>query len=80
MKIATGGATRFPDTRRKRDQSDRRGRLIPDEQRNLQREHVRRDLVRTDVRVANGTAQIPDTPGLGVELNDEVVARYRTDR
>jgi L-rhamnonate dehydratase len=41
---------------------------------------LRRDLVRTDVRVAGGVAQIPDTPGLGVELNDEVVARYRTDR
>jgi L-rhamnonate dehydratase len=41
---------------------------------------LRRDLVRTDVRVADGTAQIPQTPGLGVELDDEVVARYRTDR
>jgi len=41
---------------------------------------LRRDLVRTDVRVANGVAQIPDTPGLGVEVNEEVVARYRSDR
>jgi L-rhamnonate dehydratase len=41
---------------------------------------LRRDLVRTDVRVAGGTAHIPDTPGLGVELNEEVVERYRTDR
>ena len=41
---------------------------------------LRRDLVRTDVRVAGGTAHIPDTPGLGIELNEEIVARYRTDR
>jgi L-alanine-DL-glutamate epimerase-like enolase superfamily enzyme len=41
---------------------------------------LRRDLVRSDVRVAGGVAQIPATPGLGIELNEEVVARYRTDR
>jgi L-rhamnonate dehydratase len=41
---------------------------------------LRRDLVRTDVQVAQGVAKIPQTPGLGVELNDEVVERYRTDR
>jgi len=41
---------------------------------------LRRDLVRTDVRVAGGVAHIPDTPGLGIELNEEIVARYRTDR
>ncbi len=41
---------------------------------------LRRDLVRTDVRVANGVARIPHTPGLGVELNEEIVTRYRTDR
>jgi L-rhamnonate dehydratase len=41
---------------------------------------LRRDLVRTDVQVAGGVARIPQTPGLGVELNEEIVARYRTDR
>jgi L-alanine-DL-glutamate epimerase-like enolase superfamily enzyme len=41
---------------------------------------LRRDLVRTDVQVAHGAARIPQTPGLGVELNEEIVARYRTDR
>jgi L-alanine-DL-glutamate epimerase-like enolase superfamily enzyme len=41
---------------------------------------LRRELVRTDVRVAGGVARIPQTPGLGVELNEEIVARYRTDR
>jgi L-rhamnonate dehydratase len=41
---------------------------------------LRRDLVRTDVQVTHGAARIPQTPGLGVELNEEIVARYRTDR
>jgi L-rhamnonate dehydratase len=41
---------------------------------------LRRDLVRTDVHVANGVARIPQTPGLGVELNEEIVTRYRMDR
>jgi L-rhamnonate dehydratase len=40
---------------------------------------LRRDLVRTDVQVAHGVAHIPQTPGLGVELNEEIVTRYRTD-
>lgn len=41
---------------------------------------LRRELVRTDVQVARGTARIPQSPGLGVEVNEEIVARYRTDR
>ena len=41
---------------------------------------LRRDLVHTDVRVSKGVAQIPQTPGLGVELDEAIVDRYRTDR
>jgi L-rhamnonate dehydratase len=41
---------------------------------------LRRDLVRTEVQVARGVARIPQAPGLGVELNDEVVERYRVGR
>jgi L-rhamnonate dehydratase len=41
---------------------------------------LRRELVRTDVEVSGGVARIPQTPGLGVELNEEIVARYRVDR
>jgi len=41
---------------------------------------LRRDLVRTDVQVAGGIARIPQSPGLGVELDEEIIARYRTDR
>jgi L-rhamnonate dehydratase len=41
---------------------------------------LRRDLVRTDVQVQHGVARIPQTPGLGVELNEGIVERYRVDR
>ena len=41
---------------------------------------LRRDLIRTDVQVANGVARIPQTPGLGLEVNDEILQRYRVDR
>jgi len=30
--------------------------------------------------VSHGTVRIPQGPGLGVELNEEIVTRYRTDR
>jgi L-rhamnonate dehydratase len=41
---------------------------------------LRRDLVRSDVQVVNGIARVPQTPGLGVEVNEEIVERYRADR
>lgn len=41
---------------------------------------LRRELVRTDVQVFHGTARVPQTPGLGVEVNEEIVERYRVDR
>jgi L-alanine-DL-glutamate epimerase-like enolase superfamily enzyme len=41
---------------------------------------LRRELVRSDVRLAeDGQALIPDTPGLGIELNEEVARKYRVD-
>jgi L-alanine-DL-glutamate epimerase-like enolase superfamily enzyme len=40
---------------------------------------LRRELVHSDIRLDNGYAIIPDTPGLGIELNEDVVRRYRTD-
>lgn len=39
-----------------------------------------RDLVMNPLQLdANGYIQVPTTPGLGVDLNDEVVARYTID-
>lgn len=41
---------------------------------------LRRELVRSDVKLTgDGRAVIPDTPGLGLELDEEVVAKYRVD-
>ena len=41
---------------------------------------LRRELVRVDTTLKDGVATIPQTPGLGVELNEEIVAHYRMDR
>jgi L-rhamnonate dehydratase len=41
---------------------------------------LRRELVHSTVELHDGVASIPQGPGLGVELDEEVVARYRTDR
>ncbi len=41
---------------------------------------LRRELVHSTVRLERGTATIPQGPGLGVELNEEIVERYRVDR
>jgi L-alanine-DL-glutamate epimerase-like enolase superfamily enzyme len=41
---------------------------------------LRRDLVRSSVQVVDGRARIPQSPGLGVDLNEEIVERYRVDR
>jgi len=38
---------------------------------------LRRELVRPEPALADGTLPLPDAPGLGVELVDEVVDRYR---
>jgi len=36
--------------------------------------------VRSTVELRNGIASIPQAPGLGVELDEEILERYRTDR
>jgi L-alanine-DL-glutamate epimerase-like enolase superfamily enzyme len=41
---------------------------------------LRRELVRSSVTLEQGVAGIPQGPGLGVELDEQIVARYRTDR
>ena len=40
---------------------------------------LRRELARSELVVANGSVRIPQRPGLGVELDEEIVTRYRTD-
>ncbi len=41
---------------------------------------LRRELVRSTVTLDHGVASIPQGPGLGVELDEDVLERYRTDR
>ena len=36
-------------------------------------------LIRPGIAVENGMAKIPEKPGLGFELDDEAVERFRTD-
>jgi L-rhamnonate dehydratase len=38
---------------------------------------LRTQLLTRPLRVENGALRVPDEPGLGVELNEETVARYR---
>jgi galactonate dehydratase len=40
---------------------------------------LRRQLVREPLTAVGGTVPVPTSPGLGVELNEEAVARYRLD-
>jgi L-alanine-DL-glutamate epimerase-like enolase superfamily enzyme len=40
---------------------------------------LRRDLVSPEPEVRDGLMDLPERPGLGIELNEEVVRRYRTD-
>ena len=41
---------------------------------------LRRELVKVDTTLENGTATIPQAPGLGVELDEEVLNKYRMDK
>ena len=41
---------------------------------------LRRELVSPEPEPAEGTMALPDAPGLGIELNEELVRRLRTDR
>ncbi|MCL6444308.1 MAG: mandelate racemase/muconate lactonizing enzyme family protein [Alicyclobacillus sp.] len=38
---------------------------------------IARDLVHTPVRLQNGCVEVPEGPGLGVDLDEDVVKRYR---
>jgi L-alanine-DL-glutamate epimerase-like enolase superfamily enzyme len=38
---------------------------------------IRRDLVKDDLRLENGTMMLPTKPGLGIELNDSAVKKYQ---
>ncbi len=38
------------------------------------------DLVTPAIRPENGSARIPDTPGLGYELDDDAIEKYRIER
>ena len=41
---------------------------------------LRRELIHSTVTLDRGIAAIPQGPGLGVELDEDVLERYRTDR
>ncbi len=38
------------------------------------------DMVKPVIKLANGSAKIPDTPGLGYELDEDALEKYRIDR
>jgi L-alanine-DL-glutamate epimerase-like enolase superfamily enzyme len=38
---------------------------------------LRTDLLRQPIRPVNGEVRVPDGPGLGIELNEETIERYR---
>ena len=38
---------------------------------------IRRDLLTEPFRVVGGHVQVPEKPGLGIDVNPEVVAKYR---
>ncbi len=41
---------------------------------------LRRDLVSPEPTIQGGRMTLPEGPGLGIDLNEEAVERYRTDR
>jgi L-alanine-DL-glutamate epimerase-like enolase superfamily enzyme len=41
---------------------------------------LRRELVSPEPELKDGTMALPDRPGLGIDLNEELVERLRTDR
>jgi L-rhamnonate dehydratase len=41
---------------------------------------LRRELVTPEPELADGTLALPQAPGLGIELNEALVERLRTDR
>ena len=40
---------------------------------------LRRELTRPEPELHDGTLPLPEAPGLGVELDDEALARYRVE-
>jgi L-alanine-DL-glutamate epimerase-like enolase superfamily enzyme len=38
---------------------------------------LRKYLTKQEFNVVNGEISVPEEPGLGVELNEEIVAKYR---
>jgi len=38
---------------------------------------IRRQLTKQDIKAVDGFVTVPEEPGLGVELNEEIVSRYR---
>ncbi|WP_346427677.1 o-succinylbenzoate synthase [Gracilibacillus sp. YIM 98692] len=38
------------------------------------------DIIKPEVKVENGYVQLPDTPGIGYEIDREALAHYRTER
>ncbi len=40
---------------------------------------IARNLARKPIRIEEGIARVPTEPGLGIEINEEIVARYRCD-
>ena len=41
---------------------------------------LRREMVNVATMIKDGVATIPQVPGLGVELNEEIIERYRMDK
>jgi L-alanine-DL-glutamate epimerase-like enolase superfamily enzyme len=41
---------------------------------------LRRELVSPEPKVVDGFMELPTAPGLGIELNEDLVARWRVDR
>jgi muconate cycloisomerase len=37
------------------------------------------DIIRQPFHYGNGSLRVPDGPGLGVEIDEERLAKYRTD-
>ena len=41
---------------------------------------IRREMIRNRLEVVDGLIKIPDGPGLGIDVNDEAIEKYRADR
>lgn len=40
---------------------------------------IRHEIVRDDIPAINGYAKVPDKPGLGIEVDDKAIEKYRCD-